>query len=164
MVTHGPRIIPGVVAGRPFNAKTESRAASCGKNARPETVHGSVARDSSGRLRQEFIMGGTTIAISLADPVAGRLHAIDPRTHQVASLAIPGSVATPLPRPAEHTEERVIEGVACYRLSVPELVDEAWISIELAYPVLERSLDGEYLWRLYGIKMGEQDPRLFVTE
>ncbi len=160
----GPRIVSGLVIAKPFWAKFETKRQSAtwlGFGRR--SFRGLIARDKEGRVRTEFGPGKKIVGIAIADPVARKLFILDPRRRTYKEFKFePPPVAGIIPQPTD-AEVREVEGVLCFRLSVPGMIEEAWISPDLQHVVAESSLDGgkRFTWRMFEIKVGDPPADLF---
>lgn len=160
---YGPRIISGVVVDRPFMARVEAaleRKTFFGT--RRKAFDGEIARDSFGRLRQEYRDGGKVVAVSIADSVAKKLYIVDSQNRPTATVSFPSEASSEFRQPLDADVKRV-ENMDCFRIAIPGVIEEGWVSPELQHVVLEHSLsDGKRSkWRMYDIRVGEPDPNLF---
>lgn len=162
----GPRYrVAGAVLGHPFFARVEATSESnCFLS--PTRRHaGLVARDRDGRFRTEYGPAGRTVAASIVDTVARRSCILDlgRRTY----FEIDGD-ETRIARnvsPPDGAEQRMLDGILCFRIDIPGLIEEGWFSPQLQHVVFERSRIGgkTYLWRMVEIVIGDPDPRLFLV-
>jgi hypothetical protein len=161
--------LEGVVENRPFQAlirQTEVRAGLFGRS-RKRVAHGSIARDSKGRVRYDYKIGRDVTAIAIVDPVLGKILTLDPRRELYFSSNIQYRlVEARFPEDLLQAEQHRLEGTDCRRLTrtLPDGSGvEAWIAVDLLVPLRERVVRGgvETLWELHELVRTSPDPSLF---
>lgn len=160
----GPHIQTGPVRNRPFRARFEAEHIRSGwLKFLSQRWSGSIDRDSHGRVRTQFERKGKPFATSISDPIAGVFLVRD--EIRGARQEIPWS-NPPEPGkllPPENCQFRTIEGLVCFRYSIPGVVDEGWVSEELQHEISETcTKDGRTTtWRLSSIERTEPPAGLF---
>jgi hypothetical protein len=182
----------GSVESLPLHAQFESTRITRGAGNRliEQMASGAIYRDSAGRVRWEFHIGGknlqgfelvfitdfaarTVVALDTDEKTATRFVDMGPAPgHEVpvTGWAYSGSWSL-----GASPEERRIEGVICKKAQpVPrhlasaeesKIVGEIWVSDEIKYSVLEKVSEGElqHTWRLFNIQRAEPPHTLFVV-
>lgn len=170
VVTHGPHLMTGFVAGLPFSANVLS------EHEGGRTHTGFLARDSRGREHRRIdLTPGLTMTV-ITDPIAGKIYSVNSQAGAVSER--------PWPYPADQqtwnrfpddppdAERREIEGFVCFRLElsphppVPAPLGVsviAWVSPRIGLVAEEFvTAEGDHgSWRLHDIDLAEPDPRLF---
>jgi hypothetical protein len=165
------------VKGKPFSADVEIRRGQGGGNQQLE--NGKIYVDSTGRLRQEFMLD--TPVASIWDPVEQHIGLIDLDS---GKLLLSGPSPAESPTAPERTPPELttsggefsgsedlggteIEGLTCrgHRLRDTTTVYEVWWSTELGALVLWRQWreggEEETVYRLSNVRRVEPDPGLF---
>lgn len=165
-MTHvcGPSIVSGPVSGRPFTAKIEARRErTFWFGVSRTTLNGSIARDRTGRVRVEYSAKGRVLSYSVADHVTGVIRIVDTVHKTMTDMPYADQTFCASMQTPPNAEKKLIEGRECFRMVVPDVVDEAWVCSRLQHVVLECSIRGSsrFIWRMYNISTYDPDPELF---
>jgi len=174
--------------GRPFSADSETLRLTQGSEGKTRHVdRGRIYVNGAGSVRSELLEedAAMPIMVNMLDAVRRVNVIIDPISNTVAQIPLPEPQArttapppgAPTPRSlpeqpslAVHREslgERQVEGLRCIGERTkgfpPGSVVETWRSPELGVVILERLENArtEVTYRLFNIRRGEPDPKLF---
>lgn len=174
VVTPGPHLMTGFVAGLPFSANVLS------EHEGGRTHTGFLARDSRGREhRRTDLTPGLSMTV-ITDPIAGKIYIVNSQTGAVSEMPWPyppgQQIRNGFPDGPPDAERREVEGFLCFRLELSPPVPEplgvsgpswvsgpAWVSPRIGLVAEEFvTAEGDHgSWRLHDIDLAEPDPRLF---
>jgi hypothetical protein len=163
-----PRAHPPLqVKNRPLEAQFE-----VSDTAGSQVVHGTIYRDSSGRVRTEHAFSTGEHMTIISDPVAGEAVVLD----DVAREASRGASSEPLRTgwafadciPSFTDEYKIIEGVRCRRTILKDARDrsdagETWLSDDLMVVFADTQSSGgiQRRWRITHLVFKEPRAELF---
>jgi len=168
-IVHGPLTwMNGIIPGKPFTAEIEERLArrTFWERSKASTTYGSLARDSSGRMRLSYtvkpILWQPVAVVTILDPVSGSMFVFRNLSRTCIRSPLRETLNPSTAIAQADSEHRVIEGLDCVRLPVaPDIGLEVWMSEELNQVVLEKNASNEHVWRLVNVHRREPRPELF---